>query len=213
MIAVSLVHRNTETQEEDIQLIVSVVNLKGGVGKTTTALYFAEAAREEGRLPVVIDADSERSALEWSSQGDLTFKVVVAEKDGLARQARLLEKEGSVVIIDTPPNNREVLWAASSVADHVVVPVAPTGVDVNRLRVTLEVLLDVEAIKGKLDTSILFTRWDKRKRLAREAEEILGTFPLLSSRIRSLTRYEGGFGSNPQYLEEYREAWMEVISD
>jgi chromosome partitioning protein len=194
-------------------VIVSVVNLKGGVGKTTTALYFAEAARVEGKVPVVIDADSERSALEWSSQGNLPFEVVVAEKDGLARQARLLEKEGRVVIIDTPPNNREALWAASSVADHVVVPVAPTGVDVNRLRATLEVLLDVEATKGELDTSILFTRWDKRKRLAREAVDLLNNFPLLASRIRSLTRYEDGFGSNPWYLEEYREAWMEVVSD
>jgi len=193
-------------------LIVSVVNLKGGVGKTTTALYFAEAAKEEGRAPIVIDADGERSALEWSSQGELSFEVVAVEKDALARQARLLEKEGRVVIIDTPPNNREALWAASAVADRVVVPVAPTGVDVNRLRATLEVLLDVEAIKGKLDTSILFTRWDKRKRLAREAAELLDNFPLLGARIRSLTRYEDGFGNSPWYLEEYREAWTEVIS-
>lgn len=193
-------------------MIVSVVNLKGGVGKTTTALYFAEAAKAEGHAPIVIDADSERSALEWASQGKLSFEVVTAEKDALARQARLLEKTGRVVIIDTPPNNREVLWAASAVADHVVVPVAPTGVDVNRLRATLEMLLDVEAIKGALDTSILFTRWDKRKRIAHEAEELLDKFPLLGARIRSLTRYEDGFGSQPQYLEEYRQAWMEVVS-
>lgn len=194
-------------------MIVSVVNLKGGVGKTTTALYFAEAAKAEGRTPIVIDADSERSALEWSSAGNLAFEVVAAEKDALARQARLLEKDRRVVIIDTPPNNREALWAAAAVADHVVVPVAPTGVDVNRLRTTLEVLLDVEAIKGELDTSILFTRWDKRKRLAREAAELLENFPLLAARVRSLTRYEDGFGSRPQYLEEYRKAWSEVISD
>jgi chromosome partitioning protein len=214
MIPCSQFHCFTGTQKyrRKIALIVSVVNLKGGVGKTTTALYFAEAAKEEGRAPIVIDADGERSALEWSSQGELSFEVVAVEKDALARQARLLEKEGRVVIIDTPPNNREALWAASAVADHVVVPVAPTGVDMNRLRATLEVLLDVEAIKGKLDTSILFTRWDKRKRLAREAAELLDNFPLLGARIRSLTRYEDGFGNSPWYLEEYREAWTEVIS-
>jgi chromosome partitioning protein len=210
MIAVSPLHRNEGSKEQTV--IVSVVNLKGGVGKTTTALYFAEAAKKEGYAPVVIDADTERSALEWSLQGELAFDVVAAEKDALARQARLLEKAGRVVIIDTPPNNRAALWAASAVADHVVVPVAPTGVDVNRLRATLEVLLDIEATKGELDTSILFTRWDKRKRLAREAEELLRKFPLLVSRIRSLTRYEDGFGSRPSYLEEYRQAWSEVVS-
>lgn len=129
-------------------MIVALVNLKGGVGKTTSALYFAAVARERGENPVVLDADNERSALEWAGAGELPFEVLEAKKDGLARQARALEKEGRTVIIDAPPNSREALWAAAAVADRVVVPVAPTGVDVNRLRATLEVLLDVEATRG-----------------------------------------------------------------
>jgi chromosome partitioning protein len=170
-------------------LIVALVNLKGGVGKTTSALYFAAVAEERGEKPVVLDADNERSALEWAGAGELPFEVLEAQRDGLARQARALEKEGRTVIIDAPPNSREVLWAAAAVADRVVVPVAPTGVDVNRLRATLEVLLDVEATRG----------------------ELLGRFPLLEARIRSLTRYEDGFGARPTYLEEYGPAWKEVI--
>ena len=75
-------------------MIVAVVNLKGGVGKTTTALYFAQVAREEGNVPLVIDADNERSALEWSLSGELPYEVVPAEKDGLARQARLRRAVG-----------------------------------------------------------------------------------------------------------------------
>ena len=192
-------------------MIVSLVNLKGGVGKTTSALYFAAVEAERDGSPVVMDADNERSALEWASGGELPFEVIPAERDGLARQARALQKEGHTVIIDAPPNSRDVLWAAAAVADRVVVPIAPTGVDVNRLRATLEVLLDVEATNGDLDTSILLTRWDQRKRLAREAEELLGRFPLLRSRIRNLTRYEDGFGSRPAYLEEYEKAWTEVL--
>lgn len=191
-------------------MIVALVNLKGGVGKTTSALYFAAVAKEKGQDPVVLDADNERSALDWAEGGELPFPVLEAQKDKLARQARALEKEGHAVLIDAPPNNREILWAAAAVADRVVVPVAPTGVDVNRLRATLEVLLDVEATRGELDTSILLTRWDKRKRLAREAEELLRRFPLLDAHIRSLTRYEDGFGSRPTYLEEYEQAWTEV---
>ena len=194
-------------------MIVAVVNLKGGVGKSTSAVYFATVASGSGEV-IVLDADTERSAREWASAGELPFEVVAAERDRLARQARELEeKRGDrrVVIVDTPPNDREVLRTAASVADRVVVPVAPTGVDVNRLRATLEVLLDVEATRGELDTSILLTRWDGRKRLAREAEELLGRFPLLDSRIRALTRYEDGFGDRPWYLEEYGKAWEEVV--
>lgn len=192
-------------------MIVAVVNLKGGVGKSTTAIYFATVASDGGEGAVVLDADNEKSATEWAAAGELPFEVVPAERDRLARQARALEKGGRTVVIDTPPNDREVLRAAAAVADRVVVPVAPTGVDVNRLRATLEVLLDVEATKGDLDTSILLTRWDGRKKLAREAEQLLGDFPLLGSRIRALTRYEDGFGGRPAYLEEYKGAWKEVV--
>ena len=191
-------------------MIVALVNLKGGVGKTTSALYLAAVAEERGQDPVVLDADNERSALEWAGAGELPFEVVAAQRDGLARQARSLEKEGHTVILDAPPNDREILRVAASVADRIVVPVAPTGVDVNRLRSTLEILLDVEATRGELDTSILLTRWDKRKRLAREALELLGRFPLLDARIRDLTRYEDGFGGRPTYLKEYEQAWTEV---
>jgi chromosome partitioning protein len=194
-------------------MIISVVNLKGGVGKTTTSLYLAACAYQREQLPVVLDADNERSALEWAAGGGLPFPVNAANKDGLARQARLLVGEGHTVIIDGPPNSRDVLWAASAVADRVIVPVAPTGLDINRLRSTLEVLLDIEETKGELDTRILLTRWDQRKLLAREALELLKDFPIVSSKVRALTRYENSFGSMPDYLEEYGQVWEEITHD
>jgi chromosome partitioning protein len=201
----------TFSQEGGEGVIVAIVNLKGGVGKSTTAIYFATVASEGGEV-VVLDADNERSAIEWAGSGELPFEVVPVQRDRMARQAREAEGEGrKVVIVDTPPNDREVLRAAASVADRVVVPVAPTGVDVNRLRATLEVLLDVEATRGELDTSILLTRWDGRKRLAREAEGLLSTFPLLEAGVWALPRYEDGFGGRPAYLEEYGQAWREVV--
>jgi chromosome partitioning protein len=76
-------------------LIVAVVNLKGGVGKSTSAVYFATVASGGGEV-VVLDADTERSALEWAAAGELPFEVVPAERDRLARQARELEgREGA----------------------------------------------------------------------------------------------------------------------
>lgn len=192
-------------------IIIAVVNLKGGVGKTTTAMHLAAVAQSQGKPVVVLDADNERSALEWSTTGDLTFEVERANPDGMARQARALENKSGVVIIDGPPNSRDLLWAAASVADRVVIPISPTGLDVNRLRSTIEVLLDIEASKENLDTRILFTRWDGRKLLAREASEVLQEFPVMTSRIRSLTRYEASFGTMPDYLDEYRSVWEELV--
>lgn len=194
-------------------MIIAITNLKGGVGKTTTAMHLAAVAQRLGEKPIVIDADNERSALEWAETGELSFAVERANPDSLARQARALEKAGSVVVIDGPPNSRDLLWSAASVADRVVVPISPTGLDVNRLRSTLEVLLDIEASRDGLDTRILFTRYDARKVLAREAEELLQEFPVMTSRVRALTRYESAFGAMPWFLDEYEQVYRELTHE
>ena len=106
-------------------MIIAVTNLKGGVGKTTTAMHLAAVVQRSGTPVVVLDADSEKSALEWAATGELSFEVKQADPDKLARQAKGLEARGGVVVIDGPPNSRDLLWSAASVADRIVVPISP----------------------------------------------------------------------------------------
>jgi chromosome partitioning protein len=192
--------------------VFSVLSLKGGVAKTTTAMHLAACAAGESRVVTVLDADEERSACRWASfvNGDMPFRVVPGERDRLAQQVRGLVEEGQVVIIDTPPNNREILSRAGMLANHAIVPVVPTGLDVDRMQPTLEMLRDVEATKGALDVAILFTRWRSNTVLGREALDALEQYPVLETRIRALERYAQAFGVPPQYLDEYSAVWTEL---
>lgn len=195
-------------------MIVSVVSLKGGVGKTTSALYLATCAFEDALNPIVLDADEEGSALSWAqlaaSRGAaLPFEVIRADRNSPAKQARDLEKIGHAVIIDTPPNNRETLTIAGMVSDLVIVPVSPSGLDVDRLMNTLTVLENVEASRGSLTLGILLTKYDSRLVLAREAQAALSAHSVFETKIRNLARYQS-FGNIPEYLEEYRAAWNEI---
>lgn len=192
-------------------MIVAVVNLKGGTAKTTTAVYLAMCAWEDDANPIVVDADSEPSALAWAAPGGLPFPVVAGEGDGLVMQVKELAAQGHTVIIDGPPNARDALWAAATAADLVLVPIKPTGIDVNRLRSTLKVLLNIEASRPEgLRTRILFTMFERNTVLLREALEALSRFPILTAKVRNLQRYARGFGQAPRYLAEYREVWQEV---
>jgi chromosome partitioning protein len=196
-------------------MILSLTTLKGGVGKTTSAFFLAAVALQRGQHVTVIDADNEQSALAWWNMipdQPKSMTVIAAKPDGLARQARDLERS-STVIIDTPPNSREMLNRTASVADHVIVPVKPTGLDVDRMRSTLELLADVDATRGGLDVSILFTHWQARQTLARDALEVLQSYrlPVLETKIRLLKPYAEPFGTIPTYLEEYSAVWDEIM--
>ena len=200
----------------EVELVIVVIgSLKGGAGKTTTALHLAAVAAGEGARVVVVDADPEGSARRWAAHagGDLGFEVRAGDRDRLARDARALAEGGAVVVVDCAPNDRDALARVASVASVVVVPCLPSGMDVDRLKPSLEVLAEVEAGKGTaLPVGVLLTRWDARRRLSREAADTLAAvgWPTFDTRIGDRVAYAHAFGSAPVHLDEYRALWAEL---
>src|SRR6266571_314383 len=61
---------------EEPAMRLCVVNLKGGTGKTVTAVHLAVALAQQGRT-LLVDADPQGSALSWSQEaGDFPCSVV-----------------------------------------------------------------------------------------------------------------------------------------
>ncbi|GGN43464.1 type II toxin-antitoxin system prevent-host-death family antitoxin [Deinococcus daejeonensis] len=196
--------------------ILALNSLKGGVGKTTITMHLAAAIAAAGERVTVLDADEEVSALRWQqhAQADnvpLPFRVVAADRNSLMRQARELARDGTIVIIDTPPNNREILKSAATVADVVLVPVLPTAMDLDRLGTTLELLADLEAALPNFNYAIVLNRFDARKAMAHDANTALDRHPRFETVIRSLAAYERGFGSVPSELDQFRQLWDELL--
>lgn len=112
---------------------IVITNTKGGVGKTTTALYLAEAIRRSGRNVEVWDADPQGSAIAWSdyAEGDgqrLSFPVI-----GIHPRKVTQPSTGDMwTVVDTAPGDPTTINAAITRADLVIIPTGPGGADVDR---------------------------------------------------------------------------------
>jgi chromosome partitioning protein len=117
-----------------------VANVKGGVGKTTTAVYLAAAAAERGHEPVVlIDADRQASAAEWLEERPVDG-VTVVEAPSERTLVRALSRGEGVTVLDAPPADARLLQAAVEAADVVVIPTRAGGVEFSPVELTLELI-------------------------------------------------------------------------
>src|SRR5438132_1915953 len=116
---------------------VVVSNLKGGVGKTTTAVYLAAAAVARGFDPVLlVDADRQASSAEWLEERPIEG-VTVVEAPSERTLARAMGRGEVLTVVDTPPGDERLAQSAVAGADAVVVPTRAGGVEYSRVVVTL----------------------------------------------------------------------------
>jgi len=112
-------------------VIVALLNQKGGVGKTTLALHLAGAWAERGRRTLVVDADPQGSALDWSEQRSReglarAFGVLGLARETLHRELPEIAVGYDRVVIDGPPRVAGIARSALLAADLILIPATPS---------------------------------------------------------------------------------------
>jgi chromosome partitioning protein len=116
---------------------IVVSNVKGGVGKTTTAVYLAAVAGRKSRSPVVlVDSDPQGASAEWYD-ADPIEGVELIEGPSVRTVTKAMNQEDGLVVVDTPPGEGTLVQAALARADAVVIPTRAGGVEPNRVMATL----------------------------------------------------------------------------
>ncbi|MEM6858868.1 MAG: AAA family ATPase [Pseudomonadota bacterium] len=121
---------------------LAIVSQKGGVGKTTLAIHLAAAAHERGETSLIIDADPQASACDWSSwRSGAAPEVIDTAPSRIKAKIDLACGQGATFItIDTPPHAENAAAAAVEVADLALIPCRPSAFDLAAMRTSLRLI-------------------------------------------------------------------------
>lgn len=189
---------------------IVITNTKGGVGKTTTAIYLATALSATHAVKV-LDADPQGSATEWAIRAEennqkLPFEV---RPVNIAQLKRITNADKIITIIDTAPGDTRGIDAALQGADLIIIPTASSAIDMSRV-------WETEAVASKVSQAyVLLTQVDARTRSYSTAFEVLeqqgvGYFETAIPRRESIRQ---SFGTKPAELYGYEKASQEILAE
>ena len=189
----------------------AVLNGKGGVGKTTSTVFFAEAGVRRGYSVTTLDADDQASLTEWTAlaaedsdnpPGWTTRSVNQFELNQLAQSP---VPDGTLEIIDCPPKDPQILNLASEAADFVIVPTQPSVIDMRRVWKTLKNVGDTPAavliIGARLGTRLL-----EQTKEALDADQV----PYFSTVIPLREEIRSAGNTVPAKLHGYDDVFSEI---
>jgi len=191
-------------------MILTVGNIKGGVGKTTLAVNIAIVRASAGCDVLLVDGDEQRTAqtfteLRATLRGEPGYTAVSLHGSALRTQVRQMATKYDEIVIDVGGRDTGSLRAALTVSHVVVIPVQPRSFDIWAVDNVAELIRDARDINPELRALIILNAADAQGRdnddAATALREVVGlevldlsigrrkAFPNAAAAGRAVTEY------------------------
>ncbi len=155
-------------------MIISLVNQKGGVGKTTIAINIGIGMARRNYKVGFLDTDPQGTASQWQSiEGNMAFEVRRHPSRVSSMDLMDADRNHGVVVIDTPPAIGEITQSVLEVSDLAIVPLAPSVLDIWSSRTTVGMIEEAMKVNPRLKGRLLVSRKIPRTRLGRDGREAI----------------------------------------
>jgi len=178
-----LAKKNRLSSKEGRAMIIALLNQKGGVGKTTLATHIAGELAMRGQQVVLLDADPQGSALDWTQrraqQGlPRLFSAVGLARETLHQEAPELARRADHVVIDGPPRIAALARSALLAAERVLIPVQPSPYDLWASAEMVALIREAQVFRPALRAAFAINRRVSTTIIGREARQALADQPL-----------------------------------
>ena len=183
--------------------ILVFCNKKGGPGKTTLAMNIGATLAENAKV-LVIDADSQQSAVKWADAANedspLPMVVMGYYQKKVHQAIKKVADQYDYILVDTPPSSLAVSTITRSaliVADLAIVPVAPSPLDVWETMSISELLAEINEIReaggvNPLQARLVVNKLKTRTTLGAEIKDALDNLgiPVLDTSVHERECYK-----------------------
>lgn len=156
-------------------MIISFLNQKGGVGKTTLSINAAYALADQGYKVILADSDPQRSSMAWASVRNnankpLSFNVIGIDSGSMRETlTRMKQQDGyDFIVIDGAPRMTDLARAAIIISDLVVMPMQASGFDLWATDELKSMIEEAKIYKPEIIHAVLLNRVVPNTNLAKD---------------------------------------------
>lgn len=143
--------------------VISLLNPKGGAGKSTTALLISQILSHKGLDISLIDADPNKPIVDWRSGDSRSLITVIGDctESSIVSTIKNEKQKKDFVIVDLEGTASKLVSRAILQSDFVIIPVQASGIDARQATRAVDVIKEEEEVLGKdihIPFKILMTR-------------------------------------------------------